>query len=357
MENVCQRLKNIDALLVSNYFNIFYLTRFKGLSPEEREAYLLVTKKNNYLFTDGRYFNKLKVKNEKLKVKLITPDKGLLFHLIEIVKNEQIKTLGFEGEDLKYVEYQKLKEQLTSIELIPTEKIIINMRAIKNDKEIINIKKACQLTDNCLREIIKTIKINQTEKEIAYRLEVWLKEKDHDLAFDPIVAIDKNSSLPHYDTKTGYGTVKNNSIILIDFGAKYNNYLADITRMIFVNAKDAEINIYNKLLAAQKKTITQLNKKNNAKEIDNYCRQLLIKQNLPIHPHSTGHGVGLEIHEYPKISQVSTDMIYNNQVFTIEPGIYFENKWGMRIEDTVLIKNSKCKVLTNHNKDLISLAL
>ena len=362
--------KNLNGFLVSNYYNILYLTGFKTLTGDEREAWGLITAKNTYLFTDSRYLNikdqisKIKNTNQILnisKTKLIMPEKGLIKHLQEIVYEEKIQRLGFEGDDLKVNELQRMKKFLTNVELISLEKLIIKIREIKDEKEINNIRTACQIADQCLEEIVKTIKVGTTEKEIAFKIEFWLKEKNHDLSFYPIIAINKNSAVPHYDTRSGNNEkVKKNSIILIDFGAKFQNYHSDMTRMVFVGKPTSEMtNIYKTLLNAQKKTIGQLEIDNNPVSVDQFCRQQLTRHyslatNHYSYPHSTGHGVGLQIHEFPKISFTSTDVLLPNQVVTIEPGVYLENKWGMRIEDTVLIKkNKEVEVLTRFDKRML----
>ncbi len=292
-----------------------------------------------------------------MSLKLITPDKGLIKYLQEIVIEEKISNLGVEGDDLKLNEFNKLKQELKNVEVVPTEKLIIKQREIKDEIEIEKIRMACQIADKCLEDVVKTIKVGSSEKEIAFKIEFWLKEKNYDLAFYPIVAIDENSSLPHYDTRDGNNEkVKKRSIILIDFGAKYQNYLSDITRMIFVGKPtDEMINIYNKLLHVQEKTTKYLDIRRShdnydGKKIDSYCRQQLTTNYS--YPHSTGHGVGLQIHEYPKISPISTDEIKAGQVFTIEPGIYISNRWGMRIEDTVLINKGGTEILTKFRKQI-----
>ncbi len=368
--------QEIDALLISNFYNILYLTGFKTLTENEREAFVVVTRNNVYLITDGRYINNVKLQithsiqlrvilskveritndnsisnNKYLLMKLITPEKKLVQHIQEIVKGEKIKNLGIESEDIKLSEYELLKNKL-EVKIISTSQLIIKLRELKDDEEINKIKKACKISDKCLQEIIKTIKIGQTEKEIAWKIESWIKEKGFDIAFDPIVAVDKNSAVPHYLTKEGKDRVKRDSLILIDFGVKYKNYCSDMTRMIFINKPNQKIiNIYNKLLVAQEKTIKRLNAIKYLKEADDFCRQLITNYQLPIYPHSTGHGVGLEVHEHPKISAHSQGLLNTDQVFTIEPGIYFEGKWGIRIEDTVMINNKlNCDVLTKFPK-------
>ncbi len=356
--------KNLDGFLVSNFYNILYLTGFKTLTDDEREAWVLVTAEKTYLFTDNRYINnKLQMTNDNsitnnkfLILKLITPEKGLIKHLREIVEEEKILRLGVEGDDLKLNEFNKFKQVLVNTELVPTEKLIIKIREIKDEDEINKIRIACQIADKCLKEVVKTIKVGQTEKEIAFKIEFWLKEKGYDFSFYPIVAIDKNSAIPHYDTRGGNNEkVNKNSIILIDFGAKYQDYHSDMTRMIFVGeATDEMENTYQTLLDAQEKTIKQLKTDNNPVSVDQFCRSILTNPYPLIpnpYPHSTGHGVGLQIHEYPKISFTSTDVLLPSQIVTIEPGVYLDNKWGMRIEDIVLIKeNRQTEVLTKFNK-------
>ncbi len=350
----------IDSFLISNFYNILYLTGFKTLTDNEREAWVLVTKKNVYLFTDSRYVTNIKDQISKIKntyqisnifqTKIITPEKGLIKHLQEIVNEEKIQRVGFEGDDLKVNELQRIKDYLTTTEFVSLEKLVIKIREIKDIEEINNVRIACQIADQCLKDIVNTIKVGTTEKEIAFKIELWLKEKGHDLSFYPIIAIDKNSAIPHYDTRGGNNEkVKKNSVILVDYGAKFKDYHSDTTRMIFVGKPTDEMaNIYKVLLNAQVKTVERLKIDNNPVAVDQFCRKLITDN--PIYQHSTGHGVGLQIHEYPKISYTSVDILLPNQIITIEPGIYIENKWGMRIEDTVLLKENWIEVLTKFNK-------
>ncbi|KKP67471.1 MAG: Peptidase M24 [Candidatus Roizmanbacteria bacterium GW2011_GWA2_35_19] len=350
----------IDVFLVSNYYNIFYLSDFKTLTENEREAWMLVTANDIYLFTDDRYIKSQssirQLADKAHKLKLLTPEKGLIRHLQEIFTEENIKTCGVEAGDLRLIEFQHFIKHIREARFIPTDRLIVKLREIKDDDEINKVKVACGIADQCLEEVIKTIKIGTTEKEIAFKIEFWLKQKNHDLAFYPIVAIDKNSALPHYDTRDGNNqAVENGSVVLIDFGAKYQNYLSDITRMIFIgNVNQEIINTYNKLLNSQEGTIkfldTMRSSHNYFKEVDKFCRDKNEVQSLPNFSHSTGHGVGLEIHEYPKVSINSEDKIEPNQIITIEPGVYFEGKWGMRIEDTLLIKEEGVEVLTKLDK-------
>jgi Xaa-Pro aminopeptidase len=352
---------NLDGFLISNFYSLLYLTQFKTLTPDEREAWGLVTKNSIYLFTDSRYINPdFKMANNKFLVfKLITPEKGLINHLTDIIKDESLQRVGFEGDDLKVGELQKFTKYLEGPQFISVEKLIIKIREIKDDEEIKKMRNVCKIADLCLSDVVKMIRPGISEKEIAFKIELWLKEQGYDLSFYPIVAIDKNSAVPHYDTRNGNDEkVKKNSIILIDYGAKSDDYLSDTTRMIFTGKPtDEMINIYEALLSAQKKTIDELKVDNNPVSIDQFCRKQLTASPLLdnySYPHSTGHGVGLQIHEYPKISYTSTDVLLPNQIVTVEPGVYLDHKWGMRIEDTVLIKEkNEIEVLTKFEKKLL----
>jgi len=357
--------KNFDGFLVSNFYNILYLTGFKTLTDNEREAWVLVTNKNIYLFTDSRYLNikdqKSKIKNTNqisniIKTKLITPEKGIIRYLQEIIEEEKIQRLGFEGDDLKVNELQKINKYLVNIEFISQEKLIIKIREIKDEEEINHLKRACKIADQCLDEIIKTIRPGASEKEIAFKIEFWLKEKGYDLSFYPIIAIDKNSAVPHHDTRNGNNEkVKKNSIILVDYGAKFKDYCSDTTRVVFVGKPTNEmIKVYRTLLNAQNKTIEQLKIDNNPVSLDQFCRQQLSVVNQQLtYSHSTGHGVGLQTHEYPKISFTSADVLLPGQIVTIEPGVYLNGKWGMRIEDTILLKENGIEILIKFSKKIL----
>jgi len=338
---------DIDALLVSDWFNIFYLVGFKTLSKNEREAFLIITKQKEYVITDTRY------KGPKKITRYISNKKSFSEQLSEIVNKEKVKSLGFESEDIKYGEYEKLKKLFPLLVIKPIRKPIKILREIKDESEIEKISKACKIGDQCLKDIIKIIKKGITEKEIAFKIEFWLKKKGFGNAFDPIVAVDENSSVVHYDTFSGNNkAVKNGSVLLVDFGVNYENYLSDMTRVFFVGKINYEIaRAYQNLLKVQSETISVLNEKKSFYEIDDFCRKKTAQSGLTEYPHSTGHGIGLQIHENPKISPTSKDLIKNNQVITIEPGAY-DKKWGIRIEDTVLVGFNKSKILTGFDKSL-----
>ncbi len=341
--------KGLNALLVSNYYNILYLSGFKTLVDNEREAWLLITENAEYLFTDYRYASAVH------NISFITPEKRLIKHLQEIVEAKNIKTLGFEAEDLKFNEHQSFRKYLEKTALVPTQGLVMNQRGIKDEEEIRKIETTCKISDQCMTDVIKEITIGNTEKEIAFKIEFWLKKKGYDLAFYPIVAVDENSSIPHYDTRSGNDKmIEKGSLILVDFGAKHNDYLSDMTRMVFAGNPRTEIaNQYNYLLESQIKTLKHLKVGSDLKKTDSFCRKEMRSKGLNDYSHSTGHGVGLEIHEYPKMSFLSEDKVEPDQIITVEPGFYLEGKWGMRVEDTARITKNGAVALTKFTKDLL----
>lgn len=339
----------IDALLVTRFFDIRYLTGFKTLAPQEREAYVLVTKNRVIVFSDGRY----KAQSRDFQFCLLTHDKGLIAHLSELCAGERWKTIGFQKEDLKWYEYDTLSRHLQTA-LVPVEHAILRIRVLKSPEEIKCIRRASEEGDRCLEDLEQMIRPGVHEKEIAWHIEKRLRERGFDIAFEPIVAVDANAAIPHYDTKEGNGVVSSDSVILVDFGACYKGYNSDITRMFFTGRPDARIRAaYDTLLEAQKAAVRFARRGRRCADVDALCRNKLTESGFPGFPHSTGHGIGLEVHEYPKISSASSETIETGSVFTIEPGIYMPGKWGMRIEDTVHIGgNGEAEVLTKYPKGM-----
>ncbi len=350
---------SIDSFFISNPKNIRYLTGCEGLSPWEREALLFITKTTIHLFTDGRYegafAHNVQNTNKKIHLHILSTDKNLFAYIHEITQKAKIKRIGFESEDLKWSEYEAMRTSVQA-SLKGIKNFVGAYRLIKEKEEQIHIQHACRIADMCMKEVKKYLYKNRTEKEISWFISSWVHEKGLETAFDPIVACNASTSIPHYATIAGNGTMSDRSILLIDLGIRYNGYCSDITRMFFKGTIPDEVkNMYEKLRMIQQETIEQLSIKNSYSEVDLFCRNR-IHTDMGIkygYPHSTGHGIGLEVHEHPKVSSLSTETIEEGQVITIEPGIYIPGKWGMRIEDTVLIRKHKgIKVLTSYPKKM-----
>ena len=353
IEDILLKLQ-VDALLISDFYNILYISRFETLSPHEREAYVLLIKNKKIIITDARYDGEKHSDDSSLYI--LSQGEKVFDVIQKLCEEDAIKTIGFESDNLKWNEVQKL--QKCGLELKPISQALSSFRSIKSEEELFAIKQACHIGDLVLKDITPYIHPGQSEKEIAWYIERSIREGyKAEMAFDPIVAVDEHAAIAHYNTKKGDGVIKDGSLLLIDFGVKIHNYCSDCTRMVGVGNIPHEIkHAYLDLLNIQNKTIQYGEKAPLLKDIDIFCRTELQKLGYPEYKHSTGHGIGLEVHEWPRVSAVSTDDKKAGQVFTIEPGIYIPGKWGMRIEDTITISDQRgVETLTRFPKELILL--
>ncbi len=345
--------QKLDGLLVSNVSNIIYLTGFSSFDPIEREAFLLITKNRNFVFTDARYSEAVEMHVKDFKLLENIQSDSFLQNFEQVVRENRLKKVGFESANLSVAEYTKIRNR---VKIIPTKNLIEGLRAIKEIDEIEKIKKACSIGDEAFEFILTKIRLGVSEKEIAFDLELFFRKQNAGSSFSPLVAFGPHSSTPHH--KSLNTKLKNNEIVLLDFGVKYENYCSDMTRTIFFGKAPAEFNkMYQTVLDAQSKTIEFLNRKSkiiNLRGADKVARDYVISKQYPTIPHSLGHGVGVEIHEAPRLSPKSREKAQNNMVFSVEPGIYIKALGGVRIEDLVLYKNGP-KLLTHSTADLIEI--
>ncbi len=347
-----------DALFISSVPNISYLTGYFNFSVEEREAYLLITKNKQFIFTDTRYSEAIEkhVKNFKLVIR--SPSLPFKNQLKKILKEEKIFKLGFEEDNLTFKEYKILADIIKNLFPISLE----DLRIEKNKSEIEKIKEACRIGDLIFKKIIKEIKTGISEKEIGFKIELLAKEEGADISFKPIVAFGKNSSIPHHETGNSRLKKKLGQFIKIDFGVKLDGYCSDMTRTLFFGKpSEKQKVVYKTVLKAQELAIVYLEKmlkikdKVKAKEVDSVARSYIIQEGFDSIPHSLGHGIGIEVHEAPRLSPRSDENLKEGMVFSIEPGIYIPGFGGVRIEDLFAIVNGKLERLTHSSKALIEI--
>ena len=324
------------ALFITNPTNIRYLTGFVGV--DKRDAYLLILGNKKILFTIDLYREQAK---QLSNIQIIQSTK----YPIEI-KKMGIKTLEFEEADLTVSEYNRLAKLFT---LIPTKNRIEKLRQIKRADEIANIRRAASVTDACFEIILGKLKPGVSESEIAWEIESFFKKQGAERAFSPIVAFGKNSSQPHYGLLQGV-PLQSTEHVLLDSGAKVNGYCADMTRVVFLGPPKSEwVKTYETVLTANKEALDMLkNGERNGGVLDE-------KTKPPNCPHSLGHAVGLDIHESPRLTIKKPAMLKAGMVVTIEPGIYIEGAYGIRIEDLVLLKEKGIEILSKSKKDLVVL--
>ena len=339
------KMLNLEGMIISNPVNIRYLTNIVA------EGILLITRKENIFLTDGRYI-------EEVQNILTIDDEIVLHEFKEYTKDEYenfflfCENVGFEEDYITYAGYKEYMHKYKVNNLQETEKMLEKQRMIKDEEEIQKLRKACKITDDCFTYLTKYIKVGQTEKEIALEIEKYFRLNGADgVSFEPIVASGKNSSKPHAvptDKKIDLGDV-----ITLDFGCKYEGYCSDMTRTIFVGYIPEEAKkVYDLVLKNQLQTAKELKEGTNIKQITKMVENDFKLNGYEL-VHALGHGVGLDIHELPAISSRNDKNLKQKMVITNEPGIYVPGKFGVRIEDTVLVGKLSSENLTKSSKDYI----
>lgn len=346
--------KKYEAALIASPANLLYFANFNCLSPMEREAFIFVTKEQIFLITSKLYLGDSSSFSKDITV--VEASKGLSFlqTIIKKSKDKNIKKIGIEENFLNVSEYKELLSE--KLELSPLN--LRNIRVNKDPSEIELIEKACDIGDETFEYLLTIIKLGITEIEIAKKLEIFVLNKNATLSFPSIIAFNKNAAVPHH--ATGYAKLKNESCVLLDFGVKVDGYCSDMSRTIFVGKPEMDLEkAYYATLNAQEKAIdyikNNINKENSALFCDKIAREHIKSQGFPDYPHTLGHGIGLQVHEAPSLYIYSNDRLNNGYVFSVEPGIYIDNKFGIRIEDLVVIENNTVRNLTKARKDLIIL--
>lgn len=335
---------DLQGMIVSNPVNIRYLTNIKA------EGLLLVTRKENIFLTDGRYI-------EDVHNTLTLFDEIVVYDTIGLTLDDYenffmfCEKVGFEENYVTYAKYKEYMHKFKINSLVETEGMIEKQRMIKDEEEIESIKKACKITDDCYNYILNYIKPGMTEKQIAREIDDYYYKHAEGTSFDTIVASGENSSKPHAIPTDRQ--IQEKDIITIDMGCKVNGYCSDMTRTFFVGEVPEEIKpIYDLVLKNQLQTLNDMKENFNTKLLSKMVDNDFRLNNYDL-IHALGHGVGLDIHEAPTISIRSENMLKENMVVTDEPGIYVAGKYGVRIEDTVLVGKGGSEPLTKSSKDYI----
>lgn len=346
-------LSNVDAALIVSEKNRMY---FSGFASTFGYLVLLPANKNVFI-TDPRYYEMAKeLENDGVRVEAIAVGSSASDMLCSVLSDCGVKTLGYEDTELTVSEFSSLSESLQAFDLQPIGKHINFVRSFKSEEEISYIRQAQSATDAAFKQILNFIKVGVTEREIAIELEYQMaKCGGEGLAFDTIVASGVNTSKPHAhptDKKIELGDA-----VTMDFGARYHGYCSDMTRTVFVGEPSAEMRrIYNVVLLAQKMGISGAYSGMGGKELDTLCREIIMSNGYAEYfTHSTGHSLGIDIHETPTASARSADVLQVNQFITCEPGIYVSGVGGVRIEDLLLFQEGNVIDLTSSEKNIIIL--
>lgn len=330
-------LQTKDIILIINPVNTFYFTGFSASF-----SVIIITSKKDYYYTDTRYYNNAQKKIKNFDVRKITNKK---FEFLNEYKNYKNIYIEFD-----YININLLNEisKYLSLKNFDISCKINEIRAIKDKTEISNIKIASNITNDLYNEIINNNIFNQySENELVQYIKLnAYKNKFTDIAFEPIVAYDINCVNPHYEASNDKKPINQ---IMIDMGFSYKKYKSDLTRTLLLNKiKKNKLKYYYSIVEeAFIKAKAKLKPGIIACDIDKEVRNIFNKYGVEeYYLHSTGHGLGLEAHEYPGISRLSKYVLKQNNVITIEPGLYIPKLGGIRIEDTVLITKKGYRDLT-----------
>ena len=266
------------------------------------------------------------------------------------------KKIGISFSSISLKEFNNLRDKFNELEFVDIENELSGLRQIKNDFEISLIKEAGKIASDVAEEIINYIKEGITENELAAKLTyLIMKNGAQDNAFTPIIAFGENSAEPHYFP--GKRELRKNDFVLLDFGAKFKKYNSDITRTyIFGKASEKQKRIYEIVREAQELGIESIMEGKTGKEVDTVVRNFIDSTEFKgLFIHSTGHGVGLAVHDHPALSQSSELLLKEGMVVTVEPGIYVKGFGGVRIEDDVLVKKNGRELLTSAPKEMIEI--
>ncbi len=350
LERLRQELdkREVDAILISHPENRFYLSGFSGSS-----GYLLITKEDAILATDFRYLEQ--AKKEAKGFELFQVSGGAEEWLGKLISQASPKRLGFESGHLTYHLYRQLSEVITKFrprpKLTPLEGVVESLRAIKEPEELELISKAVKLSDAALEYLKDIIHTGISERELALKLELFLREQGSEkLPFEIIVASGPNSAMPHH--KPSERRIELQEPIIIDIGARVGGYVSDTTRTIYLGKQDKRFSqIYDIVLGAQLGAISIISQGMKGSEADKIARAMIEEAGYAsAFGHSLGHGIGLEAHEKPTLGPNSEEELKEGMVFTIEPGIYLSGWGGVRIEDVVVLREGRLEVITKAQK-------
>lgn len=338
-----------DALLVSSPANLRYLTGYAGSN-----GLALVTPSETHFFTDPRYALEA---SQNIACKLHIAKGPLSEAVAGVVKRKKLKKIGFEPVWLNLEQHQKLKNLLPpGASLHPISGVVENLRMTKSAEEIDQIRRSVLVNSEAYGRTLRRVRLGMRERDVAaeldYQMRIFGAEKP---AFDTIVASGARTALPHAQPTSR--RLEENDLLLIDMGACLDGYMSDMTRMAFLGFPNKRIRtLYGAVLEAQLAAIDCVRPGVAVARVDAAAREVLKRHALDRQfVHSTGHGLGLEIHEGPRIGKKDQTKLAAGMAITIEPGAYIEGLGGIRIEDTVLVTASGCEVLTPTTKEFVHL--
>jgi len=329
--------RGLVGAVITERANVTYLTGFFG-----DDSWALIIGRRAWLLTDSRYIEQAHA--ESVGCKIVQRKGSLVADVAKIVSRfKSAGALGIENTTSVAV-FDKIRKK-AGARFKKTGNLVKQLRAIKEAGEVTAIRKASSIADGALDQALKRLKVGMTESELAGRIEFEIRKSGAVAAFETIVCFGANGSRPHHIP--GKRRLRKNDTILIDFGAKYKGYNSDKTRCFGVGKVKGEFQkAYEAVALAQKTAIDQICEGVKARDIDAAARKVIKDSGFGVFGHGLGHGLGLEVHELPVLYPKSKEKLLAGQVVTVEPGIYIPGKFGIRIEDDVLVTKTGPKILT-----------
>ncbi|UJF31268.1 M24 family metallopeptidase [Paenibacillus hexagrammi] len=349
LERLRKQMQQLDlpAIFITNAFNRHYLTGFTGSA-----GYVLITMERAMLLTDFRYMTQ--APGQAVHYEVIEHKPKVVESIRELLQQQGISKLAFEQADITYGDYLSYQAGLSGIEFVPTNRIVEQIRFIKDDAELQIMQEAADLADATFSHILSFLRPGAVEKDIALEIEMFIRKNGGtSTSFETIVASGERSALPH--GKASDRVLQNHEFVKLDFGAYYKGYCSDITRTVMLGQPtDKHKEIYDIVLEAQLHCLENLKPGITGREGDAYARDIITRHGYGDYfGHGTGHGLGMEIHESPRLSKTEDTILTPGMVVTVEPGIYLPGFGGVRIEDDVVITDSGIKILTHSTKDFL----
>jgi Xaa-Pro aminopeptidase len=344
----------VDGLLISSLPNVRYLTGFSGSS-----GFLLVGPEQAVFATDGRYEEQAREElADGVGLELFVAREKVLAALAERAEQGYAgATLGFEGQHLSHDQWRRIAEEAPSLKWKSVSGVVEKLRVVKDAHEIAAVEKAAAMAAEALRATLPLVKPGVREADIAAELDYRMVRLGAERpAFETIVASGARTALPH--AATGTRSLRRGDLLLCDFGARWGGYCSDLTRTYVVGESSAlQRDRYGLVLEAQRAACGALREGATGADVDAATRRVFEREGVEARfPHGTGHGVGLEVHEAPRLGRTSEESLSTNMVVTVEPGLYFPGWGGIRIEDDVVITDGQPRALVDLKKDrLLSL--
>ncbi|MBM4160827.1 MAG: aminopeptidase P family protein [Ignavibacteria bacterium] len=340
---------SLDGLLVTHLPHVRYLTGFSGSN-----GLCIITRRSQCFITDTRYRDQ--AKSEVKHFRIVTSRNSLFEAAAQEPAMARRMRLGFDSKHLSVAGWQSLKKHLRRIALVPTESFVDGLASIKDDSEIASIRRAVRISDEVFSLIIHLLKPGLSELDVAAEIGYLHRKLGAEAdAFEPIVASGPRAAWPH--ARASAKRIRSGEVVILDFGCRVNGYNSDCTRTVAVGRPSVRMRkVHQIVLDAQLRAVDAARGRIAARTLDAVARSYIKKMGYgKFFPHSLGHGLGLEVHEAPRISSLSKDFIQPGNVVTIEPGVYMPGLGGVRIEDAIIIREDDCSVLNRSPKELLML--